>query len=83
MPFIYLSKEKIKSFALIKNRKKNSLENCPYVQAEFRERIVAVLANNALGSLQVVFLCWWCPPFGQIAIGAELTSLVKLNFDNK
>lgn len=46
-----------------------------YVQAELRERIVAILVNDALSAFQIVFLGWWLPPFGQIAVGSKLTSL--------
>ena len=53
-----------------------------YIQAEFWERIISVLVNNALGPLQIIFLGRRFPPFGQIAIGAELTSLYKNNDDD-
>ena len=53
---------------------------CRYIQAEFRERIVAVLADYAFSSLYEIFLCRWYPPFCQIAIEPKLSPLLKSQF---
>ena len=46
------------------------------VEFEFGERVIAVLVNDALGPVQILFLGLGFPPISQIAIGSELATLV-------
>jgi len=46
------------------------------VELEFGERVIAVLVNDALGSVQILFLGLGFPPISQIAVGSELATLV-------
>ena len=46
------------------------------VEFEFGEGVIAVLVNDALGPVQILFLGLGFPPISQIAIGSELATLV-------
>jgi len=48
-----------------------------YIEIQLRNRVVSILVDNTLGSLEILGFGFRIPPFGKISIRAELSSLYE------